>query len=326
MRDLDDESLVCLLQSSGIEKDGFGGRTTRLAVGEVAVFCKLIPLTGLEAKEENHRSTANLLELPSYYQYGIGSVGFGAWRELAAHSLSSGWVVNGEQDQFPLVHHWRIIKLPGTAPIDSEADEYLNHAAAQGNDESAIRRRLSALRDSESQIAIFSEHLPRTLSDWLVDQLQGDTPSANAAILFTESKAHEALAFMRSRNFVHFDPHLSNILTDGVRLYFADFGLALHDSFDLTGDELSFLTKHSEYDKLRFASSMVHTICRAMPGEEGWSHKLSNLDLQAETLPPAAISALRRYGAAARYMGRFAQALINRDRHAKFDPPAEALL
>jgi hypothetical protein len=322
---LDDESLAGLLQRSSAGREGFGGRTTQLAVGKVRVFCKLIPLTILEAQPENYKSTANLFQLPSYYQYGIGSVGFGAWRELAAHVLASDWVASGKQEQFPLMHHWRIVQFPGVASVESEADEYLTHAAAHGNDESAIRERLVSLRASTSHIAIFSEHFPQTLSEWLVEQLQSAPPSAGAAISFTEEKAREAFDFMRSTNFIHFDAHLSNILTDGVRLYFADFGLALHDSFDLTQDERSFLTNHTEYDTARFASSMVHTICRAIPGNEGWSQKLANLDLQAKSLPPAAILALQKYAVAAKYMGQFARALINTNRHARFAPPSEAL-
>lgn len=323
---LDDQSLAGLLQRSGAEEEGFGGRTSQLTVGKAKVFCKLVPLTILEAQPENHKSTANIFQLPSYYQYGIGSVGFGAWRELAAHALASDWVVSGKQEQFPLMHHWRVVKLPSVASVESEAEEYLTHAAAHGNDESAIRERLRSLRASTSHIAIFSEHFPETLSEWLVEQLQSDALSASAAIWFTEEKAREVLEFMRSRNFVHFDAHLGNILTDGNRLYFADFGLAMHDSFDLTHDERSFLTSHTGYDRARFASSMVHTICRAMPGKEAWSEKLSNLNLHAKSLPPAAIAALQRYAVAAKYIGQFAQALINTNRHAKFAPPPEALL
>ncbi|TDP12058.1 hypothetical protein DFR39_102446 [Roseateles asaccharophilus] len=322
---LDDETLAGLLQRSSAGKDGFGGRTTQLAFGKLRIFCKLIPLTILEAQPENYKSTANLFRLPSYYQYGIGSVGFGAWRELAAHALASDWVASGKQEQFPLLHHWRIVKLPGVASVESEADDYLTHAAAHGNDESAIRERLVSLRASASHIAIFSEYFPKTLSDWLVEELQKDTQSASTAIWFTEERARAVLDFMRRANFVHFDAHLSNILTDGNRLYFADFGLALHDSFELTHDERSFLSNHSEYDKVRFAASMVHTICRAMPGEEGWSQKLSNADLQAKSLPLAATAALQRYAVAAKYMGQFAQALINTNRHAAFAPPPEAL-
>ena len=323
---LDDESIAGLLQSSSAGKEGFGGRTTHLAVGEVLVFCKLIPLTILEAQPENYKSTANLFQLPSYYQYGIGSVGFGAWRELAAHMLASDWVTSGKHEQFPLVHHWRIVQLPGASSVESEADEYLTHAAADGNDESSIRERLVALRASTNHIAIFSEFFPKTLSEWLVEQLQSAPTSADTAISFTKERAREALDFMRNENFIHFDAHLSNVLTDGTRLYFADFGLALHDSFYLTQEERSFLTSHTEYDMVRFASSMVHTICRAMPGGEGWSQKLTDLDLQAKALSPAAIATLQKCAVAAKYMAQFARDLINTNRHAKFAPPPQALL
>lgn len=131
---------------------------------------------------------------------------------------------------------------------------------------------------------------------------------------------------MRSANFIHFDAHLNNILTDGARLYFADFGLALHDSFDLTQDERNFLTNHTEYDAARFASSLVHTICRAMPGDEGWSQKLADLELQTKSLPPAAVSALQNYAVTAKYMAQFARTLINTNRHATFAPSSKALL
>lgn len=117
---LDDEALVGLLQKANAGTEGFGGRTTQLAVSEARVFCKLIPLTTLEAQPENYKSTANLFQLPSYYQYGIGSVGFGAWRELAAHELASEWVASGKQDQFPLMHHWRIVQLPGVHRLNQK--------------------------------------------------------------------------------------------------------------------------------------------------------------------------------------------------------------
>ncbi len=317
---LDDESIAHLLANARAGKEGFGGRTAQLAVGEVRVFCKLIPLTILEAQPANYKSTANLFQLPSYYQYGIGSVGFGAWRELAAHALASDWVLGGKHGQFPLMHHWRIIQFPGAASVESEADEYLTHAAAHGNDESAIRERLVAIRASSRHIAVFSEHIPHTLAEWLVDQVQCAGPSASAAVAFVENKSREAFDFMRNAHFVHFDAHLNNILTDGTRLYFADFGLAVHESFDLTQDERSFLANHAEYDSARFASSLVHTICRAIPGDESWSQKLTKPNLQTESLPPAAVAALQKHARIAKYMAHFAQTLINTNRHATFAP------
>lgn len=320
LRALDSEGLVSLLASTHAGKEGFGGRTAQIVVGAECVFCKLIPLTRLESLLANYRSTRNLFELPSYYQYGIGSVGFGAWRELAAHALASDWVLHGKHEQFPLMHHWRVVQFTGSTMVDSEADDYLKHPAARGNDESAIRERLLALRESTSQLAIFTEHFPKTLSGWLFEQLQSDRPSAHTAVSFVEERSRHAFEFMRSSSFVHFDAHLDNVLTDGTRLYFADFGLAVHKSFDLSEDERKFMNDHAYYDPARFASSLVHTICRAMPGDEGWRQKLAGPDLHTDSLPPAAIAALQSYTPIAKYMADFAQTLINTNRYVTFAP------
>lgn len=284
----------------------------------------MVPVTDLELDAGNHQSTANLFHLPPYYQYGIGSVGFGAWRELAAHVLTSGWALDGWHEQFPLLYHWRVIRCSEAAPESAEAYEYLAHAAAVDKDEPAIRRRLDAIRASRAHIAIFAEHFPHTLTQWLVEQLHSGQSPASAALRFVEDGSFKAFDFMRSQSFIHFDTHLDNILTDGARLYFADFGLAAHKSFDLGADERSFLVEHAQYDAARFGSSLVHTICRAMPGEESWNEKLSRLELEPESLPPAAVAALRKHAPSAVYMARFARTLINTDRHARFSVPAAA--
>ncbi|MFF2503082.1 hypothetical protein ACFVTY_06840 [Streptomyces sp. NPDC058067] len=49
---------------------------------------------------------------------------------------------------------------------------------------------------------------------------------------------------MNSRGLLHFDAHFQNILTDGRRLYFADFGLALSSRFDLSPSEAGFFERH----------------------------------------------------------------------------------
>lgn len=41
------------------------------------MFVKRVPLTDLERRPENVRSTANLFELPLFCHYGIGGPGFG---------------------------------------------------------------------------------------------------------------------------------------------------------------------------------------------------------------------------------------------------------
>lgn len=63
--------------------EGIGGKSALISIEDTPVFVKKVPLTDLEQLDQNFMSTANLFNLPLGYQYGIGSAGFGAWRELA---------------------------------------------------------------------------------------------------------------------------------------------------------------------------------------------------------------------------------------------------
>jgi hypothetical protein len=64
---------------------------------------------------EHARSTANLFGLPTFCQYGVGGPAFGAWRELAAHTMTTNWVLGGQYQGFPMMYHWRV--LPDTAAL-----------------------------------------------------------------------------------------------------------------------------------------------------------------------------------------------------------------
>lgn len=145
---------------------GIGGRSARLDAGGVPVFVKRIPLTDLEARAEHTGSTANLFGLPTYYQYGVGSAGFGAWRELAAHTMTTAWVLRGECTAFPLLYHWRV--LPDSPPVGF-ADEFGGVAAAveYWAGSPAVRARLTAIGGSSASLVLFLEYLPHTLADRL---------------------------------------------------------------------------------------------------------------------------------------------------------------
>jgi hypothetical protein len=56
------------------------------------------------------------------------------------------------------------------------------------------------------------------------------------------------IAFMNANGLLHFDAHFRNVLTDGHRLYFADFGLATSPRFDLSTDERDFLASNASHD------------------------------------------------------------------------------
>ncbi|MGW6532858.1 hypothetical protein [Streptomyces venezuelae] len=76
------------------------------------MFAKRIPVTDEETAPDHVRSTANVFGLPAYCHHGVGSPGFGAWREVAAHTMTTNWVLEGEHHAFPLLYHWRLVPGP----------------------------------------------------------------------------------------------------------------------------------------------------------------------------------------------------------------------
>ncbi|GHB88238.1 hypothetical protein GCM10010348_01600 [Streptomyces anthocyanicus] len=229
---------------------GIGGRSAELDVEGTRVFVKRVPLTDVELQPEHVRSTANVFGLPLFYQYGVGSTGFGAWRELAAHIMTTGWALKNEYAGFPLLYHWRV--LPDSSPtgfVDGFGG--VEGAVAHWEGSSAVRRRLEAIGSSSFSLVLFLEHVPQTLAEWLVDsrdtaprQSGGESPYP-----WVENALLRGTEFMSARGLVHFDAHFANLLTDGQRVYFADFGLALSRDFELSAEERDFLDDHLVYDR-----------------------------------------------------------------------------
>src|SRR5438552_18876417 len=81
---LSDLALQRVADQAPRARPGMGGTSATMEIEGVRVFVKQVPLTGRELLPGNLRSTANLFGLPGFYHYGLGSAGFGAWRELAA--------------------------------------------------------------------------------------------------------------------------------------------------------------------------------------------------------------------------------------------------
>ncbi|MFI6253891.1 protein kinase family protein [Streptomyces sp. NPDC051016] len=238
---------VCAAPGLG---SGIGGRSAEMEVEGVRVFVKRVPLTDVELRPEHVRSTANVFGLPLFYQYGAGSAGFGAWRELAAHIMTTSWVLKNEYAGFPLLYHWRV--LPDTPP-DGFVDGLggVEGAVAHWEGSSAVRRRLEAIGQSSYSLVLFLEHVPRTLAAWL-----GDTRDAapsrrggESPYQWVENALARGTEFLSARGLVHFDAHFTNLLTDGRRVYFADFGLALSRDFELSAEERDFLADHLVYDR-----------------------------------------------------------------------------
>ena len=237
---LGDRELGDLLDRAAPIGSGIGGPTASLDVGGTPVFVKRLPLTDLELRPENVRSTANLYDLPVHVHYGvglIGSAGFGAWRELAVHTMTTNWVLAGKHAGFPLMYHWRVLPHPGQT-LPEELDQAVGYWGPE------VSPRIEALRASKSSIALFLEYFPQNLHDWLNGQDDLET-----ACEMVERELAAGVEFMNSQGLLHFDGHFQNVLTDGERLYFADYGLAISSEFDLSAEEIAFFAENQDYDR-----------------------------------------------------------------------------
>ena len=223
------------LLSEGETSPGWGTHQT-VDVGGTKVFVKSVPVTELE--QANAFSTRNLYNMPLYYNYGVGSAGFGAFRELLAHIATTNWVLEGATPYFPLLYQFRLLPSEGErAVIDRQRrDGYVRYWG--GNE--AIGHYFDERMKAKHDLVLFLEHVPHALSSWLVqhpDRCEGALEDLRNAV-----------DFLRAQGIVHFDAHFFNIVTDGEQAYLTDFGLALARRFDLRPDERQFLADHQYYD------------------------------------------------------------------------------
>ncbi|WP_424706680.1 protein kinase family protein [Kitasatospora acidiphila] len=255
---LSDRRLSDVVASAAAVAAGIGGRCAELDVDGRRVFVKRVPLTDVETRPENVRSTANLFGLPMFYQYGVGSAGFGAWRELAVHTMTTNWVLGKEYQGFPLMYHWRV--LPDSPP-EGFADEFggIDGVVAHWEGSPAVRERLEAIVRSSYSLVLFLEYVPQTLGAWLHEHREaGLATDGGPAYSWVADALAQGTEFMSSRGLVHFDAHFRNLLTDGRLIYFADFGLALSSGFELSAAEEQFLSDHLAYDRHYTASHLIH--------------------------------------------------------------------
>jgi hypothetical protein len=247
---LSDHQLSQVVAAGDPLESGIGGRLAQLDVAGTRVFVKRIPMTDLELRPGNVRSTANLFGLPLFYQYGVGSAGFGAWRELAVHTMTTNWVIENKYTGFPLMYHWRI--LPDSAP-EGVADGFggVDAMVAHWEGSEAVRRRLEAIGLSSQSLVVFLEFVPSTLGNWL------NSHPSPASYQWIDEALMSGADFMSAQGLVHFDAHFDNLLTDGQELYFADFGLALYRGFDLSAEEARFLSRHLCYDRVYAAGFLL---------------------------------------------------------------------
>jgi hypothetical protein len=231
---LDNAHLHGLFQES--EAHTGWGRHHTIAIGRSNVFVKRIPITTIEY--DNMFSTKNLYDLPTYYNYGVGSAGLGVFRELVTHIKTTNWVLAGAIATFPLLYHYRIIPFSG-ARADVDMERHAGYVEYWGNNPN-IGRYLLDRANANYELVLFLEHFPHTVETWLLDN------SSKVSMVIDDMRA--TITFLRKNGILHLDPHFFNVLTDGKRAYLADFGLVLDKHFVLTPAEEVFYRRNTHYD------------------------------------------------------------------------------
>ena len=264
-----DSALRALAGTARKTNSGIGGRTAVLEVAGKPVFMKRIPLTEVELDAANAHSTANVFDVPTSCHYGLGSPGFGAWRELAVQVMTTNWALEGEYTGFPLLHHSRVLPEAAAEVVlpDDLAD--VEKAVAAWGGAPQVRRRIEELAKAPASLALFMESFPQNLHQWMGEQVAAGEAAVERACAMVERELAAGIGFMNARGLLHFDAHFENMMTDGRRLFFTDYGLALSDRFELTPGEAEFFRRHESYDRTYAANYMVKWLVTEFYGLRG---------------------------------------------------------
>lgn len=305
-----DRQLTRLVQDAPLIGSGIGGRAVLVHVRNTPVFVKRVPLTDLERRPENVMSTANIFGLPTFYHYGVSSAGSGAWRELAAHVMTTNWVIGKQCESFPLMYHWRVLAEPPQRPPTPEEQANLARRVAYWHGSSAVRRRLEEIARSSASLVLFCEYIPQNLYEWLNAQAARGDGAVELACAMVEQALRTGVSFMNSNGLLHLDAHLRNILTDGRRLYFTDFGLATSPRFELSAAESDFCEKNMSHDGCYTVTRLVNWLVSTLTGTVDPVDRNSLMRRYAEgaepvEILPSAAAVIRRYAPVAVVMNDF---------------------
>lgn len=297
---LNDKKIEELLEKPLSASSGLGGKTGEVNLNQHKVFFKRIPLTDTELTSENKLSTTNFFNLPIYFQYGLGSLGFGAWRELNTLKKASSWVLENKSCNFPILYHWRVVSRSVEKPTSNyleKSEEYIKRWPPEPEIRNLFESKLSA----KYELVVFIEHLESDLDTWLHSQFDHASTCIEKSCQIILNQLLSITKFTTSQNLLHFDLHFKNIMTDGHSLYLADFGLAISPSFSLSPTEKEFYSRHLNYDKIYSISFFVEWILAKYNGFGNWfssgvNQTISQLEnLKRKGLPESIIKIVTEY-------------------------------
>ena len=231
---------------SNVVGQGYGVNSV-ITINHTKIFIKAIPVTKTDLS--NMYDTSNIHNLPMYYNYGVGSAGFGCWRELAFHIKASNYVINEQCPNFPILYHYRIIESKQIAAkskkykFEKESFEYWG-----GNKN--IEVYLKERSNTNYFIVLCLEYFPITVYEInLIEKTK-----------WYMSQISTIITFLKKHEVIHFDAHPGNLVTNGKILILTDFGLVLDKSFNLAKPEIAFFNKNTNYDKATLIANISENI------------------------------------------------------------------
>jgi|HubBroStandDraft_4_1064222.scaffolds.fasta_scaffold117775_2 hypothetical protein len=302
LADMTDEALLASV-TAGTLPTGLGVSSTT-TIGVEKVFVKRLPLTDVEAAHPY--STRNHFELPTFYSYGVGSAGFGAWRELAALQAVSD--VSG----LPVHLHHRV--MPRSSPPQSLGWSEEAYVRYWGGSPS-VGRYLQARNSATQELwIVLLEHAGSRADLWLAEN-----PEDVNDVL---DQVFDSITEMRARHMVHFDAHWGNVICDGAHCRLVDFGLAMSADMELTNVEQIFLNRHLHYDygvMLGYLGLMLAVTLGEEPSSRMLRHHLVELGALEGRCPPALLCAIDRYRHPILYMVEFFERIRQPDKHSTYN-------
>jgi len=191
-----------------------------------------------------------------------------------------------------------------------------------------VRERVEELDHASADVVLFCEYFPHSLHDWLNVAVGLGDDAIDAACAMVEPELLAVASVMSANGLLHFDAHFMNILTDGSRLYLADFGLSTSTRFELSAAESEFVRLNATHDVCYLLAHLVNWLVTALAGTTERADRVEYVRRIAsgavpEELPPGARAIVERYAPIAVVINEFYGNLYFDDRAAPY--PAEAL-
>jgi serine/threonine protein kinase len=249
------------------------------------------------------RKTSNLFQLPPYFQYNVGALGFGVWRELMAYETASRFVLAGQCHNFPLLYHVRILpSFPALGPMTLEhVAQNADYVCYWGGDKN-VGRRQQALREATRELVICMEGFPRTLGDWYGERaFEG---RCSPRLLHRLSyEIQRVVSFLQSKGWIHFDINVNSSLSaSNEHIYVTDFGQVSSIQFDLSPAETTFWYHHRPFDRAYAAHVLIALALRVnKPAMEKFFEK----GILPSFLNATEMGVIHRYGQVARALDTF---------------------